>query len=33
MRVAIVVPRYGTDVIGGAETLARGFAQAAARRG
>lgn len=32
MKVAIVVPRYGTDVIGGAETLARGFAQAAARR-
>ncbi len=33
MRVAIVVPRYGPDVLGGAETLARGFAEAAVRRG
>ncbi|MBN1978915.1 MAG: glycosyltransferase family 4 protein [Anaerolineae bacterium] len=33
MKVAVVVPRYGADVIGGAETLARGFARAAARRG
>lgn len=33
MRVAIVVPRYGPDVLGGAETQARGFAEEAARRG
>ena len=33
MRIAIVVPRYGPDVLGGAETLARGFAEEAARRG
>ena len=33
MRLAIVTPRYGADVLGGAETLARGLAQAAARRG
>lgn len=33
MRIAIVSPRYGLDILGGAETLARGFAQAAARRG
>ncbi len=33
MRVAIVVPRYGPDVLGGAETQARGFAEAAVRRG
>lgn len=33
MRVAVVVPRYGPDVVGGAETQARGFAQEAARRG
>jgi glycosyltransferase involved in cell wall biosynthesis len=33
MRVAVVVPRYGPDVVGGAETLARGFAEEAARRG
>jgi len=33
MRVALVVPRYGTGVIGGAETQARGFAGAALRRG
>jgi glycosyltransferase involved in cell wall biosynthesis len=33
MRIAIVVPRYGPDVTGGAETLARGFAEAATRRG
>jgi len=32
MRVAIVVPRYGPDVLGGAETQARGFAEEAARR-
>ncbi len=32
MRIAIVVPRYGPDVMGGAETLARGFAEEAARR-
>lgn len=33
MRVAVVVPRYGADVLGGAESQARGFAEAAARRG
>jgi len=33
MRIAIVVPRYGLDVAGGAETQARGLAQEAARRG
>ena len=33
MRVAIAVPRYGPEVVGGAETLARGFAEEAARRG
>lgn len=33
MRVAVVVPRYGADIGGGAESQARGFAQEAARRG
>jgi glycosyltransferase involved in cell wall biosynthesis len=33
VRVAIVVPRHGPDIAGGAETLARGFAEEAARRG
>ena len=33
MRVAIVVPRYGVGVLGGAESLAREFAQAAVARG
>ncbi|MGD1994103.1 MAG: glycosyltransferase family 4 protein [Anaerolineae bacterium] len=33
MRLAIVTPRYGPDVLGGAETLARGLAHAATRRG
>lgn len=33
MRLAIVVPRYGGDVIGGAEVQARGFAEQAARLG
>jgi len=33
MKVAIVVPRYGPDVLGGAETLVRGFAEEAARCG
>lgn len=33
MKLAIVVPRYGIEVLGGAERLARGFATAAARRG
>lgn len=33
MRVAIVVPRYGIDVLGGAESQARGFAEAAVERG
>lgn len=27
MRLAFVVPRYGEDVVGGAETLARGYAE------
>jgi len=33
MKVAIVVPRYGPDVLGGAESQARGFAEEIARRG
>ncbi len=33
MRLAVIVPRYGPQVIGGAEAQARGFAEAAARRG
>ncbi|MBC7227606.1 MAG: glycosyltransferase family 4 protein [Thermoflexales bacterium] len=33
MRVAIVVPRYGVDVLGGAESQARGFAEVALKRG
>lgn len=33
MRVAVIVPRYGTDVLGGAETQAREFAEAATKRG
>lgn len=33
MRIAIVIPRYGSRVSGGAETQARGFAEAASRRG
>lgn len=33
MRLAIVVPRYGRDVIGGAEGQARGIAEEGARRG
>ncbi len=33
MRIAIVVPRYGPQVLGGAESLARGFAHAAVQRG
>ncbi len=33
MRVAVVVPRYGTDVLGGAETQTRGFAEAAIQKG
>ncbi len=32
MRIAVVVPRYGPDIVGGAETLARGFAEQAALR-
>lgn len=32
-RVAVIVPRYGQDVIGGAESQARGFAEEAAGRG
>lgn len=33
MRLAIITPRYGSEVIGGAESLARGFAEELARRG
>jgi glycosyltransferase involved in cell wall biosynthesis len=33
MRVAIIVPRYGPDVAGGAETLARNFAETAVSQG
>lgn len=33
MRLAIVVPRYGADVLGGAEFLARGFAETAVKKG
>jgi glycosyltransferase involved in cell wall biosynthesis len=33
MRLAVVVPRYGPDVAGGAESQARGFATEAVRRG
>lgn len=33
MRVAVVVPRYGSEVLGGAETLARGFVEEAVRQG
>jgi len=33
MRIAIVVPRYGEQVLGGAESQARGFAEAAVQRG
>jgi glycosyltransferase involved in cell wall biosynthesis len=33
MKIAIVVPRYGPDIGGGAETLARGLAKEASRRG
>ncbi len=33
MRVAVVVPRYGAGVLGGAESQARGFAEAAAKKG
>ena len=32
-KIAVIVARYGLDAIGGAETLARGFAEEAARRG
>jgi glycosyltransferase involved in cell wall biosynthesis len=33
MRIAVIVHRYGADLAGGAEHQARGFAEAAARRG
>jgi len=33
MRIAIVVPRYGEQILGGAESQARGFAEAAVQRG
>jgi len=33
MKLAMVVPRYGAEVLGGAETLARGFAEEAVRHG
>lgn len=32
-RLAVIVPRYGPQVVGGAEALARGFAESAVRRG
>jgi glycosyltransferase involved in cell wall biosynthesis len=32
LKIAIVVPRYGLDTIGGAENLSRGFAEEMARR-
>ena len=32
-KIAIIVARYGLDAIGGAETLARGFAEEAVKRG
>ncbi len=33
MRIAIVVPRYGPEIVGGAEMQARGLAESAGRRG
>jgi glycosyltransferase involved in cell wall biosynthesis len=33
MRLAVVVPRYGADILGGAETFARGFAEEMTARG
>jgi glycosyltransferase involved in cell wall biosynthesis len=33
MKLAVVVPRYGERVVGGAESLARGLAQAGLKRG
>jgi glycosyltransferase involved in cell wall biosynthesis len=33
MRIAMVVPRYGEQVLGGAESQARGFAETAVQRG
>lgn len=33
MRIAVIVPRFGPDIAGGAENLARGFAIEANRRG
>lgn len=33
MRLAMVVPRYGADILGGAETFARNFAQEIGARG
>ena len=33
MQIAVIVPRYGVNVSGGAEHLARGFAEEAAARG
>ncbi|MFZ0546355.1 MAG: glycosyltransferase family 4 protein [Candidatus Promineifilaceae bacterium] len=33
LHIAVVVPRYGPDAIGGAENLGRGFAEEMARRG
>lgn len=32
-RLALIVPRYGANIAGGAESLARGFAETCARRG
>jgi glycosyltransferase involved in cell wall biosynthesis len=33
MRLAVVVPRYGADILGGAETFARNFAEQMSARG
>lgn len=33
MRLAFVVPRYGPDILGGAESLARGFAERLVQKG
>lgn len=33
MRLAFIIPRYGPDILGGAESLTRGFAERLARQG
>ncbi len=33
MRLAFIIPRYGPDILGGAESLTRGFAEKLAQRG